>query len=69
MAIQDDITWRTVIVYAVIVLFGCLIVGKAVVVMTVEGKKWRSKAAASEPARPVVIPPNRGIFVRMTDVF
>ncbi len=60
MAIQDDITWRTVIVYAVIVLFGCLIVGKAVVVMTVEGKKWRSKAAASEPARPVVIPPNRG---------
>lgn len=60
MAIQDDITWRTVIVYTVIVLFGCLIVGKAVVVMTVEGKKWRSRAAASEPARPVAIPPNRG---------
>lgn len=60
MAIKDDITWRTVIVYVVIVLFGCLIVGKAVVVMTVEGKKWRQKAAASVPARPVAIAPNRG---------
>ena len=69
MAIQDDITWRTVIVYAVIVLFGCLIVGKAVVVMTVEGKKWRSKAAASEPARLLLFRLTGGIFVRMTDVF
>lgn len=60
MAIKDDITWRTIIVYTVIVLFGCLIIAKAIMVMTVEGKKWRSKATANVPVRPINIAPNRG---------
>ena len=60
MAIKDDITWRTIIVYGVILLFGCLILVKAVVVMTVEGEKWRKKASANVPVRPVRIAPNRG---------
>ena len=38
MAIKDDITWRTIIVYVFIVLFGCLILAKACAVMTVEGE-------------------------------
>lgn len=59
MAIKDDITWRTIIVYAVVVLFGCLIIAKAVMVMTVEGKKWREKASANVPARPIPIESNR----------
>ena len=42
MAIKDDITWRTIIVYVFIVLFGCLILAKACAVMTVEGEKWRN---------------------------
>lgn len=46
-------------VYAVIVLFGCLIIAKAVMVMTVEGRKWRDKAAANVPALPIPIEPNR----------
>ena len=41
MAIKDDITWRTIIVYVFIVLFGCLILAKASAVMTVVGEKWR----------------------------
>ena len=53
MAIKDDITWRTIIVYVVVVLCGCLIIAKAIVVMTVEGKKWRTMAAANVPARPI----------------
>ena len=60
MAIKDDITWRTIIVYVVVVLCGCLIIAKAIVVMTVEGKKWRTMAAANVPARPIEIAPNRG---------
>lgn len=59
MAIKDDITWRTIIVYAVVVLFGCLIIAKAVMVMTVEGKKWREKASANVPARPIPIESNQ----------
>lgn len=47
-------------VYGVIFLFGCLILAKAVMVMTVEGEKWRKKATANIPARPVKIAPNRG---------
>lgn len=60
MAIREDITWRTIIVYTVIVLFGCLIIAKAVMVMTVEGKKWKSMASANIPKKPVAIAPNRG---------
>ena len=60
MAIKDDITWGTIIVYVVVVLCGCLIIAKAIVVMTVEGKKWRTMAAANVPARPIEIAPNRG---------
>lgn len=60
MAIKDDITWRTIIVYVVVVLCGCLIIAKAIVVMTVEGKKWRTMAVANVPARPIEIAPNRG---------
>lgn len=60
MAVRDDITWRTIIVYAVIVLFGCLVIAKAIMVMTVEGKKWRSMASANIPDRPIAIAPNRG---------
>ena len=60
MAVRDDITWRTIIVYTVVVLFGCLIIAKAVMVMTVEGKKWRGMASANTPQRPVAIAPNRG---------
>ena len=60
MAIREDITWRTIIIYVVVVVLGSfVVVGKAVYVMTVEGKKWREMAAASESARPVAIPPNR----------
>ena len=47
MAIKDDITWRTIIVYVFIVLFGCLILAKACAVMTVEGEKWRKMASAN----------------------
>lgn len=60
MAIKEDITWRTIVVYGVIILFGCLILAKAVIVMTVEGKKWRSMATANVPAKPIAIAPNRG---------
>lgn len=60
MAIRDDITWRTIIVYGMILLFGCLILAKAVAVMTVEGEKWRKMASANVPVRPVEIAPNRG---------
>ena len=60
MAIKEDITWRTIIVYGVILLFGCLIVAKAVAVMTIEGEKWRKMASANVPVRPVEITPNRG---------
>lgn len=60
MGIKEDITWRTIIVYTVVVLCGCLILVKAVLVMTVEGKKWRERAKTNAPAEPVVIEPNRG---------
>lgn len=60
MAIKDDITWRTIIVYVFIVLFGCLILAKACAVMTVEGEKWRKMASANVPVQPVKIEPNRG---------
>lgn len=60
MAIKDDITWRTIIVYGIIVLFGGLIIAKAIMVMTVEGKKWRSMASANVPVKPIDIAPNRG---------
>lgn len=60
MAIKDDITWRTIIVYGIIVLFGGLIIAKAIMVMTVEGKKWRSMASANVPVKPIAIAPNRG---------
>lgn len=60
MAIKDDITWRTILVYVVFVLFGCLILAKAVTVMTVEGEKWRKMASANVPDQPVKIPSNRG---------
>lgn len=60
MAIKDDITWRTIVVYGAIILFGFLILAKAVIVMTVEGKKWRSMATANVPAKPIAIAPNRG---------
>ena len=53
MAIKDDITWRTIIVYVFIVLFGCLILAKACAVMTVEGEKWRKMASAIVPVQPV----------------
>ncbi len=60
MAIQEDITWRTIIVYVFIIVFGCLILAKACAVMTVEGEKWRKMASANVPVRPVQIAPNRG---------
>lgn len=60
MAIKDDITWRTIVVYVVIVIFGFLVLGKAGIVMTVQGEKWRKMASANVPARPVSIAPNRG---------
>ncbi|MEG2339618.1 MAG: penicillin-binding protein [Odoribacter sp.] len=60
MAIKDDITWRTIVVYIVIMLFGCLILAKACIVMTVEGTKWRKMATANVPIVPVKIKPNRG---------
>lgn len=60
MAIKDDITWRTIIIYVFIVLFGCLILIKAGIVMTVQGEKWRKMAAANVPVKPVAIEPNRG---------
>lgn len=60
MAIKDDITWRTIIVYVLILLFGCLVLAKAGMVMTVEGEKWRKMATANVPVRPVKIAPNRG---------
>lgn len=60
MGIKDDITWRTIIVYVFIVLFGCLVLAKACMVMTVEGEKWRKMAAANVPVQPVNIEPNRG---------
>ena len=62
MAIKDDITWRTIIVYVFIVLFGCLILAKACAVMTVEGEKWRKMASANVPVQPVKIEPNRGVL-------
>jgi len=60
MAVKEDITWRTIIVYVFIIVFGVLILGKAALVMTVEGEKWRKKASANVPIRPVDIAPNRG---------
>lgn len=60
MTIKDDITWRTVLVYVVFILFGCLVLLKAVTVMTVEGEKWRKLASANVPEKPVTMPSNRG---------
>lgn len=60
MAIKDDITWRTIVVYVFIVIFGFLVLGKAGIVMTVQGEKWRKMASANVPVRPVRIAPNRG---------
>lgn len=57
---KDDITWRTIVVYIFIIVFGFLVLGKAGIVMTVQGEKWRKMASANVPARPVSIAPNRG---------
>lgn len=60
MAIKEDITWRTIVVYVAIVIFGVLVLGRAFIVMTIEGEKWRKKAVANVPVIPVKIAPNRG---------
>ena len=60
MGIQNDIIWRSRLVYLLMVIFGGLILGKALWVMTIEGKKWREKALAVESVRSVAILPNRG---------
>lgn len=58
--IKDEITWRTILVYVFIALFGIVVLLKAFSVMTIEGEKWRKMAAANIPVQPVQITPNRG---------
>lgn len=60
MTIRDNITWRTIVIYGLILVFSGAIMLKAFYVMTVEGKVWREKIASCVPDRPVPIAPNRG---------
>lgn len=60
MSIKDDITLKIILVYVAIFICGCLIMGKAVVVMTIEGAKWRELARSNISVKPVAIAPNRG---------
>lgn len=61
MTIKEDITWRTALVYLLVVVIAVGILIKAFSVMTIEGEKWRKMAAPGNiPVRPVKISPNRG---------
>lgn len=60
MAVKEVIVWRTIVVYVFVLIFGCLVLGKAGLVMTVQGEKWKKMASANVPVRPVRIAPNRG---------
>lgn len=61
MTIKEDITWRTALVYiSILILAGC-IMAKALLVMTIEGEKWKNiKAPGNTPPQPVKVYPNRG---------
>ena len=60
MALKDDISWRTIVVYIAVVLCGFGIIIQAAAVMTVQGSKWREMASDNVPVKPVDIAPNRG---------
>lgn len=61
MKAKDDIVFRILVVYLLIVCFSVVgILGRAVYVMTVEGSKWRSMASVNVPTKPVNLAPNRG---------
>lgn len=61
MTIKEDITWRTALVYLLVVALAVSILVKAFSVMTIEGDKWRKLAAPGNmPVQPVKVAPNRG---------
>ena len=61
MTIKEDITWRTALVYLLVVVIAVGVVMKAFAVMTIEGEKWRKMAAPGNiPVRPVKVAPSRG---------
>lgn len=61
MTIKEDITWRTALVYLLVVVIAAGVLLKAFSVMTIEGEKWRKMAAPGNiPVRPVKVAPSRG---------
>ncbi len=61
MTIKEDITWRTALVYVLILIVAGCIVVKTFYVMTIEGEEWRKMAVPGNfPVQLVDVAPNRG---------
>lgn len=42
MDIKKDILWRVYLIFLIMVVFGCIVLGKAIYIQQVQGKYWRS---------------------------
>jgi len=60
MTVKNDVTWRAITVYVIIIIYIFIVLAKAFYVMTVDRERLIKMGARNKPNVPMVIAPNRG---------